>query len=46
MELIPQKLFPVTMLPIFLAIPTKLIPQTKKAVSNIFGGGGYLRQRF
>ena len=40
MELIPQKLFPVTMLPIFAVIPTKLIPQTKKAAGNIFGGGG------
>ena len=40
MELIPQKLFPVTKLPIFLVIPTKLIPQTKKAAGNIFGGGG------
>ena len=40
MESIPQKLFPVTVLPIFLVIPTKLIPQTKKAAGNIFGGGG------
>ena len=28
------------MLPIFLVIPTKLIPQTKKAAGNVFGGGG------
>ena len=28
------------MLPIFLVIRTKLIPQTKKAAGNIFGGGG------
>ena len=31
------------MLPIFLVIPTKLIPETKKAASNIFGGGGYMQ---
>ena len=40
MELNPQKLFPVTMLPIFPVIPTKLFPQTKKAAGHIFGGGG------
>ena len=45
MEFIPQKLFPVTMLPIFPVIPTKLIPQTKKAAGNIFGGGGTMVRR-
>ena len=40
MELIPQKLFQVTMSPIFLVIPTKLTPQTEKAAGNIFGAGG------
>ena len=29
------------MLPIFLVIPTKLIPQTKDAAGNMFGGGGF-----
>ena len=43
MELFPKKLFPVTLLPIFLVIPTKLIPKTKKAAGNIFGGGGTLQ---
>ena len=33
------------MLPIFLVIRTKLIPQTKKAADNIFGGGGKEIQR-
>ena len=40
MEIIPQKLLPVTMLPIFPAIPTNLIPQTKKVAGNILEGGG------
>ena len=43
MELIPQTLFPVTMLPIFPVIPTKLIPQIKKLpVIFLEGGGGVI----
>ena len=38
MEVTPPKRFPVTTLPIFLVLSTKLFPQTKTA-SNIFGGG-------
>ena len=38
MKLIPE-ITSVTMLPIFLVIPTKLISQTKKAAGNTSGGG-------
>ena len=45
MVLLPQKLFPVTMLPSFPVIPTKLIPQTKKMPVTFVEGGYHFRRQ-